>query len=71
MGCADGGDDRRPPSSRRYTRVPTVPSFADGECAAPDASYADEQTPTVTVGRDGADGGLSCADGAGGRRHTA
>jgi hypothetical protein len=45
--------------------VPTVPSCADGGCPVPDANCADAQTPTVTVGREGADGGRTCADGAG------
>ncbi|XP_071677206.1 protein neprosin-like [Lolium perenne] len=65
MSCADAGNGRRPPSSRRYTCVPTEPSCADGGCPVPDAICADAQTPTVTVGREGADGGRTCADGAG------
>jgi hypothetical protein len=42
-----------------------VSSYADGVCADPDACCADEATPTVTVGRAGADGEVYCADGAG------
>jgi hypothetical protein len=49
--------------------VPTVESCADGERAAPDAICADVKTPTVTVGRDGADGAPPCADGAGPSAH--
>jgi hypothetical protein len=49
--------------------VPSVHACADGECAAPDANCADAQTPTVTVARDSADGGLACADGAGPSAH--
>ncbi|KAK1614768.1 hypothetical protein QYE76_020285 [Lolium multiflorum] len=60
---------RRPPSSRRRRTVPTVTCYADGERAAPDAICADEKTPTVTVGRDGADGAPPCADGAGPSAH--
>jgi hypothetical protein len=49
--------------------VPTVEVCADGERAAPDAICADAKTPTVTVGRDGADGGMCCTDGAGPLAH--
>jgi hypothetical protein len=49
--------------------VPTVPSCADGGCAAPDAKCVDGETPTVTIGRAGADGVLARADGAGPLAH--
>jgi hypothetical protein len=49
--------------------VPTVSWYADGARANPDAICADAGTPTVTVGRDGADGGLTCADGVGPSAH--
>jgi hypothetical protein len=49
--------------------VPTVSWYADGARANPDAICADAGTPTVTVGRDGADGELTCADGAGPSAH--
>jgi hypothetical protein len=42
-----------------------VPCYADGACADPDANCADDETPTVTVGRAYADGEVHCADGAG------
>jgi hypothetical protein len=45
--------------------VPTVACYADDACADPDARCADDETPTVTVGRAYADGDVHCADGAG------
>jgi hypothetical protein len=42
-----------------------VSCYADGACANPDARCADDETPTVTVGRAYADGDVHCADGAG------
>jgi hypothetical protein len=47
------------------TVQPSAYSCADGACADPDARCADDETPTVTVGRAYADGYVHCADGAG------